>query len=47
MVTRTLWVDGTSDGLKPQLFTQVTYYGALSQDTDFEISATYSNIQNY
>jgi len=38
-VTRTLRVDGTSDGLKPRLHARVTYYGALSQDMNFEISA--------
>ena len=38
-VTRTFRVDETSDGLKPRFFAQVTYYGALSQNMDFEISA--------
>lgn len=42
-VTRTFRVDQTSDGLKPWLFAQVSYYGALSQDMDFEISATQFN----
>ena len=39
-VTRTLRIDGTNDGLKPRFHTRVTYYGALSQDMNFEISAT-------
>lgn len=42
-VTRTFKVDQTSDGLRPLLFAQVSYYGAMSQDMDFEISATQFN----
>lgn len=42
-VTRTLRVDQTSDGLIPWLSVRVSYYGAMSQTMDFDISAAQFN----
>lgn len=42
-VTRTFRVDQTGDGLSPRFYAMVTYYGALSQDMDFTISAAQFN----
>lgn len=42
-VTRTFRVEQTDDGLNPRFYAMVTYYSGLSQDMDFEISATQFN----
>lgn len=42
-VTRTLRVEQTNDGLMPWLSVRVSYYGAMSQTMDFDLSAAQFN----